>query len=352
MTKEMELILNVTKIKKTEKENDKVNKLLLDTELDWIKIVGTLFFHRIAGYFYYGLSEMQLKKIPRDIRNALIIYKNGLAREQRKKYKEVLEVLKAMNISNVSYAALKGLAFSFSMYPFGIKQSNDFDLMVLEKDLDVLDKCLRERGYIQSYMNGGNFVEATKKEKLIQRMNYHDLVPYVKAIENGQQDEQKLFVELDINFLIDSKKNLIDEDLYTNGMVEKEIKGGTAKTLKFDEHLLFLCIHFFREATNTLWTQGGNDIKLYKLIDINNLILENDKEFDVIKWCEKVNKYSLNQKCYYTMKVLNDFYKNKKYQKCLSILKPEKMDFMNQIYVEGENRIITREKTIYDVIVN
>ena len=38
MTKEMELILNVTKIKKTEKENDKVNKLLLDTELDWIKI--------------------------------------------------------------------------------------------------------------------------------------------------------------------------------------------------------------------------------------------------------------------------------------------------------------------------
>ena len=63
MTKEMELILNVTKIKKTEKENDKVNKLLLDTELDWIKIVGTLFFHRIAGYFYYGLSEMQLKKI-------------------------------------------------------------------------------------------------------------------------------------------------------------------------------------------------------------------------------------------------------------------------------------------------
>lgn len=349
MSKEIELILCVTKIKKTEEENNRINELLQDKELDWIKVVGSIFFHRIAGYFYYGLSETQFKKVPRDIRNALIIYTKGLSREQRKKHNEIISVLDGLNKWDISYAALKGLAFSFSMYPYGIKQSNDFDLMVLEEDLAQLDKCLREQGYIQSFMDDGKFAEATKKEKIIQRMNYHDLVPYVKKIVN---DGEESFVELDINFLFDSKDNLIDKDIYSNGKIEKDIKEIKAKTLAFDEHLLFLCIHFYREATNTLWTKGGNDIKLYKLIDINNYVLTHDVEFDVKKWCEKAQKYHLEKKCYYTMKVLNDFYGDSRYEECISRLESEDMSFMDEIYVEGENRTITREKTIYDVIVN
>lgn len=349
MKKEFELILNVTKLKKTEEENDKINNLLLDKELDWIKIAGILFFHRIAGHFYYGLSKEQFKKVPRDIRNALIIYTKGLSREQRKKYEEIIDVLDELNKNNISYVALKGLAFSFSMYPYGIKQSNDFDLMVLEKDLDALDQCLRKKGYIQSYMDDGKFIEATKREKLIQRMNYHDLVPYVKKVLN---DGEEFFVELDINFLFDSKSNLIDEDIYENGKTEKEMKGLKAKTLDFDEHLLFLCIHFYREATNTLWTKGSNDVKLYKVLDINNFVLANDKGFDVKKWCYKAQKYHLEKKCYYTMKVLKDFYNDKKYEECLSLLEPENTSFMDEIYVDGENRTITRERTIFDLIVN
>lgn len=349
ITAEYELILNVTKLKKTEEENRKINSLLFDNDLDWVKIVGLLFFHRIAGYFYYGLSVAQLKKVPRDIRNALIIYTKGLAREQRIKYKEIIDVLGELNKRNISYAALKGLAFNFLMYSYGIKQSNDFDLMVLEKDLSALDECLREKGYIQSFMDNGKFVEASKKEKIIQRMNYHDLVPYVKKITN---DGEELYVELDINFLFDSKSNLIDESIYENGKIEKEIKEIKVKTLDFDEHLLFLCIHFYREATNTLWTRGGNDVKLYKLIDINNFILAGNNVFDVERWCDKVRKYHLEKKCYYTMKVLKDFYDDKRYEECLLILEPENISFMDEIYVDGENRVITREKTIYDIIMN
>lgn len=124
--------------------------------------------------------------------------------------------------------------------------------------------CLRAMGYIQSNMSNGEMVEATKKEKIIQRMNYHDLVPYVKKTKMG-------ILELDINFLFDGNKNLIDKNVYEMGtMVYKgryRITGLNPYT-----NLAFLCCHFYREATDTIWTEGKRDVTLYKIVDMMNFI--------------------------------------------------------------------------------
>lgn len=67
-------------------------------------------------------------------------------------------------------------------------------------------------------------------------MNYHDLVPYVKKTKMG-------ILELDINFLFDGNKNLIDKNVYEMGtMVYKgryRITGLNPYT-----NLAFLCCHF------------------------------------------------------------------------------------------------------------
>lgn len=120
---------------------------------------------------------------------------------------EICKVNDALEEAKIKFAVLKGAFFGCEMYEKGTRRSNDIDLLVYEDDLGKLDTCLRAMGYIQSNMSNGEMVEATKKEKIIQRMNYHDLVPYVKKTKMG-------ILELDINFLFDGNKNLIDKNVY------------------------------------------------------------------------------------------------------------------------------------------
>lgn len=43
-------------------------------------------------------------------------------------------------------------------------------------------------------------------------------------------------------------------------------------SLNYYINLAQLCSHFYREATNTLWTKGRRDVMLYKIVDIINYI--------------------------------------------------------------------------------
>lgn len=220
---------------KSEKEIREIDKIL-DSNLDWIEIAGIALNHRLGGYIYKGLNTSQQKKMPKEVVKALEL----LVRAQKEQFEENLEeickVNDALEEAKIKFAVLKGAFFGCEMYEKGTRRSNDIDLLVYEDDLGKLDTCLRAMGYIQSNMSNGEMVEATKKEKIIQRMNYHDLVPYVKKTKMG-------ILELDINFLFDGNKNLIDKNVYEMGtMVYKgryRITGLNPYT-----NLAFLCCHF------------------------------------------------------------------------------------------------------------
>ena len=193
MKKEHSLILKAVLQNKSEKEIREIDKIL-DSNLDWIEIAGIALNHRLGGYIYKGLNTSQQKKMPKEVVKALAL----LVRAQKEQFEENLEeickVNDALEEAKIKFAVLKGAFFGCEMYEKGTRRSNDIDLLVYEDDLGKLDTCLRAMGYIQSNMSNGEMVEATKKEKIIQRMNYHDLVPYVKKTKMG-------ILELDINFL-------------------------------------------------------------------------------------------------------------------------------------------------------
>lgn len=355
MNKEFNVILSVVQVNKDEKLNENIDQII-SKDLDWKKILGELFYHRIAGYFYNGLTEKQFDKVPRDVKNALRLYTNAVKIEQKKRFNLVKKVLNILNKNDISYATLKGLSFLFEFYPLGIKQSNDFDIWVIEEDLNKLDTCMRRLGFIQSNLNDNELVEASKREKIIQRLNYHDLVPYVydfRKDKSGTKVGAEDILVLDVNFVFASHQNVeMDKEIYKLGLTNTFKEGLMVKSLNHYVHLLFLCIHFYREATNTLWTKGVNDIKLYKIIDINNLLNVHKNDFDIKHWCILVQKYGLEKECYLTFSVLNDAYPKKQYEECLNILRPDDIGFINEIVVEGENRKIRRSAKIFDIIIN
>lgn len=58
MLDEYELVLLACSIEKTEEQKNRID-ILLEQKLDWERITGFIFQNRLAGYFFYGLTDSQ-----------------------------------------------------------------------------------------------------------------------------------------------------------------------------------------------------------------------------------------------------------------------------------------------------
>lgn len=341
MKKEHEFILKASVIDKNEEEVKEIN-FLLQNELDWVEIAGILLNHRLGGYVFKGLNKEQKEKMPKEVRKALEL----LVKAQKEQFDENIDELSKVNAylvnTNIRFAALKGAFFGCEMYERGTRRSNDIDLLVYEEDLDKLDVCLRNMGYIQSNIPNGKLIEASKKEKIIQRMNYHDLVPYVKPSADG-------IYELDINFLFDGKTNLIDKDVYEMGTKiykgDYEIVG-----LNYYTNMAFLCCHFYREASDTIWTSGGRDVTLYKIVDMINYIRHYREHLDYYELVNVIKKLHIEKKAYFTFRIMTEFYNDVFLETMIEKLHGYKAedDEMKKIYDSRNKTMIYRDETFYE----
>ncbi len=344
MNKEERLILDVVLKNKTDEEIEKIDKIL-DEKIDWCVISGQLMNHRLLGYFYEGLTSKQKDKMPKELRKTTLLLMSKQEEAMRNKYEIYKKISKEFEEEGIRYCALKGLMFCADFYSLKERRSNDLDIMLLEEDLSKADKILRNLGFIQSFMKDGEIKEATRTEKIRQRLKFHDLVPCVK-------EEGESIMKIDINFRFDSENNDIDKDVFDKGICCYKNNGLEVNGLPFNTNLIFLCIHFYREGRNTIWTKGRRDILLYKIVDVINMIRVHYDVFDINEWVSLVRDLNVEEKCYYTFYVLNQFYKDDKIEQVLEMLSPADNSFLNQIYVEGEDRYIEREQSFVDSAFN
>lgn len=328
MKKEYELIMLAVLVDKTEEEKKRIDDLL-SYEMDWVEIAGILMNHRLGGYFYFGLSEKQRHIIPKELRKNLNMLIKGQACEQKTLCKYISELFDTLENQDLRYAGLKGIVFGATIYSIGMRRSNDLDLLVYEEDLDKLDKLMRKIGYIQGSKKDGALVEATKKEKLIQRMNYHDLVPYVKETEDR-------VIEIDINFLIDGKENLIDDKVFEIGTCIYEGECYKFRGLKTITNFAFLICHFYREATGELWVNNKRNLLLYKIVDIVNYMRRFEDQLDVISVVKLLDELNLLEKALYTFLTIKQFYGHEKtINECIEKISVDYSDLYQNYYQDG-----------------
>lgn len=331
MTKEQELILLGVLVEKNQQEIDRVNELLGE-KINWIEVAGQLMNHRLCGYFYYGLQKCNCDTIPGEIYKALKLMVQAMKTDMQEKIDDVLPILEELEKTDIRYAGLKGITLFASYYEMGTRRSNDIDLLVFEEDLDKFDKVMRSLGFVQSNPHGEEIIEASKKDKLIQRMNYHDLIPYLKKTSHG-------ICNIDVNFLFDNNKNIIEDKVFKMGTTLYSGNGYRVRGLNTYTNLAHLCAHFHREATNIIWTQAEADMILYKLVDIINYVRHFANQLELETWVSVVEELNLKEPVYYTFYVLQQFYDNSFVSECEKILRPEDTTFLKQITVNGDNKL-------------
>lgn len=343
MRKENEVILLGCIMNKNEKNTERLYELI-NTPLDWAYIAGQLIHHRLLGYFFLGVDKLDKYVMAEFYRSAKL-----LCRAQRviaiERYELLKTILNEMETQGIQYACLKGLVFGVTIYPYEARRSNDCDLLVQESDLAKVDLILKNAGFIQSADKGET--EATKKQKFIQRLNYHDLVPYYKKIESELID----YIKIDINFHIDSKENDITAKTFEYGteMIEKD--GYKIRALKKTAHFMQLCIHFFREATNSLWTSQKRDLLLYKVVDIYNTYNTMSKS-DIKESIKLSLELNTSKALYFTLYYISEFYPDSDAYMYLKEVQQYDLKEISKIYVTGKNIFVDRKQKLFESVFN
>ena len=297
-------------LSKRSEEEEAIFSKLFTKKLDWAWIVGTLVRHRVNGNFVQSLDKEHRKMINPKILSTFDLLSRMYEAINIQNLHMCEEIFANAQKRNLKIAGLKGVVFNTSLYSLKTRMSNDIDILVAEKDIKQFDVLMRELGFIQS-LDGG-ISEATRKEKLIQIMNYHDLVPYYKKVNEMCMDK----IKVDVNFHFDSKEHDITEEIIKYGTVEYKGNGFCVEGLDWRTHLLHLCAHYYREATGEIWKRDKRYLDLYKLVDIENTFRRID-DSRMIYWCEVVKEFGMEDACYYTVNNLIEFYPSSKYREIM-----------------------------------
>jgi|GEM_PF-439875 hypothetical protein len=334
------------------KDKNEEEKKLLDNSIrqsvNWETVAGQLYHHRLTGYFLAGLTSDQKKFVLPEFRKTMDLLIAAQKVQILEVAKRLSPIFTQLSEQRVRYAALKGLILNCTICGPGDRRSNDSDIMILEEDLDIADEIFRNHGFIQSFLPNGEYEEASRKEKMIQRMNYHDTVPYVK--KHGENLVEK--IEIDVNFHFDSKSNNITKQVYELGTCIYRNDYYQVQGLRWDTNLAYMCVHFFREGTNSIWTNNRRDVLLYKIVDVFNVFRRDININNIRQFIDVIVRLNLRKACFYTFFYIAQIYKDDLVQEVLSAVRPEDVAFLDEVYIVETKRTEVRNENYFDLAFN
>jgi len=326
MKKENKLVLELCKFINP---NKTTIQELLKQPLNYPLVLGQLLFNRMGATAYYTLKESELLGYTnREFRNTLkAMYDVG--REKTDSFYEIINMMNDMlNNASFPYALLKG-AYLASLYPEGLRTSNDIDILAEQKDVSQLCNLLKENEFSQGNIRNGKFIPSSRSEIVNSMMNRGETVPFIKKVNLPKME----FCEIDLNFSVDYKPT--QNTNIVSSFLEKSYKynNNGFKTLFPPDFLIHLCLHLYKEATVMAWVDMNRDLSLYKFCDIYLLINEwlNEGLCDEIK--SRICEFGVEKECYYAFINTKKLFgiKNKILDKFLSDIKPENTTYLNEI---------------------
>ena len=235
-------------------------------EIDWAKFVGLAIRHRVAGVVYNRLTKIE--KVPREVERSLKYIFLGQIERNKFQKQLILELSNELEKCEVNYVFLKGAVLNFCYYREGERVSNDIDILTVRSQLSKIAEAVKKVGYIQGKVRNGEIVAATPKQIVFNQLNTYETVPFFKRVDKICMP----FSEFDVNFRLgnddigEASNELIEE----NYLVDDTRLA--IRTMRLEKFFLYLCIHLYREAIKVFKIIKGDDLLLYKFLDIHRII--------------------------------------------------------------------------------
>ncbi|QPA52712.1 nucleotidyltransferase family protein [Lysinibacillus sphaericus] len=350
LSNEENLVILLSKPRLSNEENFKLVKLL-QSYLNWDKVIGMLEIHRVSGIAwenlqkYFFVNEDNKCTFPRLYK---YLHNNFKVQSIRAKEQFVYtsQICELFDKSGIKYVLLKGIAISNGIYnDLGLRDFNDNDILVHPNDLNKVIQLLREHlGYEQGETKHYTKVKKqTRKEQLIRSMTSHEVVPFIKNVSNECLFLRQHIIDLHFSVnLMTKDRNVEIVEHWLNERIPLNINGQVVYTLKWENMLLFLCEHFYKEAVSITDIKMYKDLLLYKYCDILFLI-----EYKKLDWKEIVSKgkeFNLIKQMYFTLTFVSEISDIKLLIDSLNI-EPLHTDYLNHVYYYDSNRTAYKYST-------
>jgi len=197
--------------------------------LDWNFFLEQAVLHRVFSLVYKVFSSGTVNGLPHETKEKLrSLYFANLTRNLAAE-KELKRILEAMSESGVSAAPYKGPVLAESVYgDLGLRQFNDFDILIRESDLEAAVSVLLGLGYASEFPDGPT--EQTRLRACLRDFAFrrpNGLCP-VEVQWRLAQRYHPLFRE---------------QNRVWARLREESLAGLPVRTLSAEDTLLVLCLH-------------------------------------------------------------------------------------------------------------
>lgn len=338
LSKERRLILLCARgILKEEHIRD-IQAIMAD-RLDWKEILYQGITHRTLNLMYYHLKNLGLTdKIEEEVLKVMKTQSKVYMFRNKTYFAEIKTIFTELSANGIRAAILKGNFLAAKVYPtIETRTFNDLDLLINIEDGGKIISILEKLGYTQGSYDekSDQIIPSSRKQKLIQQMASYELQESLKKTDNP-------FVPLfqvDLNFDVlwgGSCPYKIDTAELLERAIQVDIDGAKTNILNYEDFLLQLSCHLYKEAVLLNWINDLRDLKIYKFADIMMFIerFSNEIKWDeLIAFCHKTNCEKI---IYYAFYYVNLMFGPVVPQKIMAALEPEDKSYLDEYGIENE----------------
>lgn len=311
---------------------------ILYGKLDWKDILYQCITHRTLNLMYYHMKKLGLAKGMEEVLKVMKTQSAAYSVRNREYMAEAKKIWDKLYENGIKAAVLKGNYLAAAVYPsIETRTFNDLDLLIDLKDGDKIVEILEGMGYIQGQYHDetGEIIPSSRRQKMIHQMASHELQ---ECLKKSESPFIPLF-EVDLNFDVLWKGNCpykINTGELLDRAVEVELSGSKTYMLDYEDFLVQLSCHLYKEAALLNWISDLRDLKLYKFADILMFI---EKYREQIRW-EKLLEFCSRTGCqkilYYAFHYVNLLYGQVIPEYVMSSLEPEDKSYLDEYGIENE----------------
>ena len=289
---------------------------------NWNFIIKACKIHRLFGLILKNIQNN--KNISEEIRLLFNKEYEYIFKLNSLQFKYAYDICSEFEKRDIPYLVLKGLPISRLIYEDnGIRPCSDVDFYVSKKDIPRIKKMLGKKGFIQGYYdkNKGEIVKATRYSILNSELNTHELVAFVKIVE----DNLPIYIDINFEFSWRGAKSFSPpkvkfENVFKNKQNIKVEDNMMLNLMNNEYFLLHLCFHGYNEAVFFTYNNADStkDLLLFRFCDIRNFI--NITEVNWFAFLKLVNKTEAKEQVWYIFRILNMLWPSKAQEDVLSSL--------------------------------
>jgi hypothetical protein len=329
---EQNLLLNVIEFYHTDKSKI---ELAMSKNIDWVGLIGYITHNRLSGLFYSVMSSNGIM-LSSQLNHELSLMKDIQALRVNALRKQIGEITNKLESCEINHVFLKGSVLSGTVYPEGARSSNDIDILIMPKDVTRVGKALKELGYIQGEYNftTNKLNEFSRQEIIYRRMNWGEVGTYVKMTDLPGLNYTEVDVNISIDWLPSGKENIIEEMICSR---EKyDVNNLYVPSLRYEDFLIYLCVHLYKEAVLINMVQKLRDYDLYKYVDIYAFLHVFNNKIDWTCLEQRIKSFNLYKECYYALdfarRIFQTLKSNSHLSQLLEAIQPENLDYLDQVF--------------------